>query len=55
MNRNAWRYALDPRDPDYDEPPEQDDDDFEEPEDTCYADDDPRGDGPYHYQPPGEQ
>lgn len=52
--RNSWRWSLDPRDPDYEEPPECVDDDPEPPEPNDYAADDPRGDGPYHYIPPFE-
>ena len=55
-NKNAWRWELDPRDPDYDDPPSAEDMDDEPanyPEDS-FDDDDPRGDGPYHYIPPGD-
>lgn len=47
---NNWRSRLDPRDPDYEEAPELDQDDFEEPDDTGEV-----FDGPYHYVPPGER
>lgn len=53
VNKNAWRWSLDPRDPDYDPPPEHDQ---EEPAPELEAlDDDPRSNGPYHYIPPGER
>ncbi len=55
MNRhNLWRRHLDPRDPDYDEPEAEVEDDREPQDPPEYADDDPRGDGPYHYVPPGD-
>lgn len=53
-NPDAWRHELDPRDPDYLEPPEQVEEDDQEPEEDWPAADDPRGDGPYHYIPPYE-
>ena len=46
---NAWRYALDPRDPDYEEPPEEQYEMDLEPD----ADDGRVNDGPYHYVPKG--
>lgn len=49
-NRNAWRYQLDPRDPDYLEPPEHDEEEPEEPGDD-YDDSDPRNHGPRNYIP----
>lgn len=54
----AWRHALDPRDPEYSEPPEVDECDDEPPEAHDALPEtgryDPRFDGPYHYIPPGE-
>lgn len=51
---NAWRYALDPRDPDYMEAPCNDDledaDGYSESTDD-YDDTDPRNAGPAHYIP----
>lgn len=55
-NRNAWRWELDPRDPEYMDPQSAEDLDDEPgnyPDDSF--DDDPRYDGPYHYIPPGER
>ena len=51
---DSWRWSLDPRDPDYEDPPEYAEEEDQEPEETWPADDDPRGDGPYHYIPPYE-
>ena len=50
-NRNAWRWELDPRDPDYDDPPSADDLDEEPlPElDDVYGE--PRYEGPRNYIP----
>lgn len=53
MNKNTWRWELDPRDPDYDEPPAGTDD--EPPPELEGLSDDPRGAGPWNYNPPGEQ
>lgn len=54
-NPNAWRWSLDPRDPEYDPPPDpaEDMDEPDEPEDD-WQDDDPRLDGPRNYIPPYE-
>ena len=49
-NPNAWRYQLDPRDPDHLEPPERDEEEPEEPSDD-YDDSDPRNYGPRIYIP----
>ena len=49
-NPNAWRYQLDPRDPDYLEPPEHDQEEPEEPG-ADYDDIDPRNHGPKNYIP----
>lgn len=49
-NPNAWRYLLDPRDPDYLEPPEHEEEEPEAPADD-YDDSDPRNHGPRHYSP----
>lgn len=51
MNKNAWRWSLDPRDPDDDDPPTEE---AEEPADPVddFDDTDPRGHGPMHYCPP---
>ena len=54
MNKNAWRWGLDPRDPDYDDPPNADDLDYEPAPELEALDDDPRSNGPYHYVPQGE-
>lgn len=53
MNKNAWRWSLHPMDPDYDDPPTEE----EEPADPVddFDDTDPRGHGPMHYCPPGER
>jgi hypothetical protein len=53
MNKNAWRWSLDPRDPDYDDPPTEE----EEPADPVddFDDTDPRGHGPMNYCPPGDR
>lgn len=48
-NPNAWRFNLDPRDPDYLEPPEEAEEDPEEPDEPVYD-----HNGPYHYVPPYE-
>lgn len=37
-DRNAWRYALDPRDPDHLEPDEDCEDEGEQDEDECLID-----------------
>lgn len=55
MNKNAWRWSLDPRDPDYDDPPTEDDLDDEPAPELESLDDDPRCNGPHHYVPPGER
>ena len=47
---NLYRSSLDPRDPDYEEPMEESDEDDEPP-----FDDREGWDGPYHYVPPGER
>ena len=48
--RSAWRWALDPRDPEHEDPPEHVElDDFEEPLEPAYD-----YDGPQHYIPPYE-
>lgn len=50
-NKNAWRWELDPRDPDYDDPPDADLLDYEQEPDLEDLDDDPRCDGPKNYVP----
>ena len=47
--KQSWRYELDPRDPEYSEPPvvEQQEEEDEE----SYDDSDPRNHGPKNYQP----
>lgn len=48
--RRSWRWSLDPRDPDYEDPPKDaGEDDFAEPPEPEYSDN-----GPYHYIPPGD-
>lgn len=51
MNKNAWRWSLDPRDPDYDDAPNADDLDYEPAPELEALDDDPRSAGPWNYQP----
>lgn len=51
MNKNAWRWELDARDPDYDDPPTADDLDYEPAPELEAPDDDPRSAGPKHYIP----
>ena len=50
-NRNAWRWSLDPRDPEYDDPPSVDDLDDEPDPEIEALDDDPRSAGPWNYVP----
>lgn len=50
--RDSWRWELDPRDPDYESPPSAEECDEEMPPEFETADDDdPRNNGPKHYQP----
>lgn len=51
MNKNAWRWSLDPRDPDYDDPPIEDDFDDEPAPELESLDDDPRCNGSWNYWP----
>lgn len=55
MNKNAWRWSLDPRDPDYDDPPTADDLDEELAPEIDALDDDPRSAGAWNYVPPGDR
>lgn len=50
MNRPNWRHGLDPRDPDYDPPPDPAVDEEEPPPelDELYGD---PGNGPWNYSP----
>jgi hypothetical protein len=50
-HKNAWRWELDPRDPDYDDPPSADDLDCEPAPELEAMDDDPRSAGPWNYVP----
>lgn len=53
-NHNAWRWELDPRDPDYDDPPSAEDLDEEPPPELDDLDEEPKYDGPRNYVPPHE-
>lgn len=47
---NAWRWSLDSRNPDYEDPPERDPEE-PNPEFEISDSNDAQGSGPMHYQP----